>query len=235
MTAPALFPATQWSLVLSARANGAQGREALEALLRAYWPPLFAYLRSDGHPPDVAQDLLQGYLTRLLARNDLNQVAPENGRFRSYLLAGLRNHLVSELRRERAAKRGAGTVVSLESDEAARHLAAAPAPGLSPEAAFDRQWACTMLARALRRLEHEHHEQGRSRLFEILRPTLTGDGDEDHATLAARLDLTPGAVAVAVHRLRRRLRDLVRFEVSQTVGTRTDLEAEMRHLLAVWD
>jgi RNA polymerase sigma factor (sigma-70 family) len=228
------FPATQWSLVMSAGAASPRSREALEALIRAYWPPLFAFLRIDGQDPEDAKDLLQGYLARLLERDDLAQVAPERGRFRSYLLAGLRNYLVSQTRRDGAGKRGAGGVISIETEEAAREVALTPAAGLTPELAYDRRWARTVLERALDRLEAEHESGNRGLLFAVLKPSLTGDASQDYAALAAQLGLTVGAVAVAVHRLRRRLRELVRSEVSQTVGSASDLEAEMRHLLAAW-
>lgn len=231
---PAGFPATHWSLVLSAGADREGSRQALEALLEAYWPPLLTFLRMDGHDPDTARDLLQGYLARLLERQDLATVAPERGRFRSYLLAGLRNYLVSEARKEKAVKRGAGAVVSIDSVEALRQVAAIPAAGTTPEVAFDRQWARTVLERALDRLRYEHEAQRKGRLFEVLRPTLTGEDVEDYSALAGQLGLSAGAVAVAVHRLRRRLRELVRAEVSRTVGSASDIEAEMRHLLAVW-
>jgi RNA polymerase sigma factor (sigma-70 family) len=231
---PADFPVTHWSLVLSAGAGREGSMQALDSLLQAYWSPLLAFLRMDGHDPDIAKDLLQGYLTRLLERQDLAQVAPERGRFRSYLLAGLRNYLVSEARKEKTAKRGAGAVVSLESDEALSYVSALPAKGTTPEVAFDRQWARTVLERALDRLRYEHEVQRKGRLFEALRPTLSGEDVEDYTGLAGQLGLSAGAVAVAVHRLRRRLRELVRAEVSQTVGSASDLEAEMRHLLAVW-
>jgi RNA polymerase sigma-70 factor (ECF subfamily) len=231
---PVEFPATRWSLVLHARRDTAGSREALETLLRAYWPPLLAFLIADGQTPDDARDLVQGFLARLLERNDLERVAPENGRFRSYLLAGLRHHLVSETRRARAAKRGAGALVSLEQDEAVAHLATLPAPGVSPETAYDRQWARLILERALARLRQEHAAQGKQALYEALAPALAGNEAAGHASLAARLGMSPGAVAVALHRLRRRLRELVRYEVLQTVGSAADLEGEMRHLLTVW-
>jgi RNA polymerase sigma factor (sigma-70 family) len=231
---PVEFPVTRWSLVLQARRDPAGSREALETLLRAYWPPLLAFLIADGQTPEDARDLVQGFLARLLERNDLEHVAPENGRFRSYLLAGLRNHLVSETRRANAAKRGAGALVSLEQEDVTSHLATLPAPGVNPETAYDRQWARLILERALARLRQEHAAQGKQTLYEALGPALTGDDSTSHANLAARLGLSPGAVAVALHRLRRRLRELVRYEVLQTVGSAGDLEAEMRHLLTVW-
>lgn len=228
------FPVTRWSLVLDLRGDPARSREALETLLRLYWPPLYAYLRADGQSPEDARDLLQGFLARLLERGDLARLEPGRGRFRSYLLAGLRNHLVSEVRRETAAKRGAGGVVSLEAEEATAWLAAQPAPGTSPEAAYDQQWARLVLQRALVRLRRELVVQGRQTQFELLAPALAGGAEGGHAALAEKLGLSPSAVAVLVHRLRRRLRELVRHEVLQTVGSAADLEDELRHLLRVW-
>lgn len=222
-------------MVLDVRGDPARSREALETLLRLYWPPLYAFLLADGQSPEDARDLLQGFLARLLERNDLARVEPGRGRFRSYLLAGLRNHLVSETRRDKAAKRGAGAVVSLDAEEAAAWLAERPAPGAGPEAAFDRQWARLVLQRALERLRREQGAQGKLRQYATLAPALAGDATASHDALAQRLGMSAGAVAVALHRLRRRLRELVRHEVIQTVGSAADLDEEMRHLLAVWN
>lgn len=229
------FPQTHWSVVSCAGGPGEDSRRALEVLIQTYWPPLFAFLRRDGHDPDTAKDLVQGYLARLLERRDLAGVGPDKGRFRSYLLAGLRNYLVSEARRENAVKRGAGTVVSIETEEASRVLAVTAGTGLSPEAIYDRQWARTILERALNRLRAEHEAPARRGIFEALQPALAGEDDEGYTALAARLGCTPGALAVTLHRLRRRLRELVRDEVRQTVGSAADFEVELRHLLTVWD
>lgn len=231
---PAAFPVTRWSLVFEVRSDPARSRAALEALLRLYWPPLHAFLLADGQAPEDARDLVQGFLSRLLERADLARVEPGRGRFRSYLLAGLRNYLVSERRREQAAKRGAGAVVSLDTEEAAAWLAERPAPGAGPEAAFDRQWARLVLQRALERLRREQEAQDKLAQYEALAPALGGDAADGHEALARRLGMSAGAVAVALHRLRRRLRELVRHEVIQTVGTAADLGEEMRHLLNVW-
>lgn len=235
MGGPGEFPATQWSLVLQAGSRTEGSREALEKLARAYWTPLYAYLRRDGHDPHGAEDLLQGFFARLLAREDLASVAPAQGKFRSYLLAGLRNHLVSEARREQAQKRGGRhETVALDTGEPERELAGSVAPPVTPEAEFDRRWARTVLERALEQLRAEHAGRGRAALYETLKPGLVGDLDHDYAQLGQAAGLSAGAVAVAVHRLRQRLRELVRLEVMQTVGTAAELEDELRHLLRVW-
>lgn len=231
---PVEFPVTRWSLVLDVRKDPTRSREALEALLRLYWPPLYAFLLADGQTPEDARDLVQGFLARLLEREDLTRLEPGRGRFRSYLLAGLQNYLVSERRRDQAAKRGAGAVVSLDTEEATAWLAERPAPDAGPEAAFDRQWARLVLQRALERLRREQEAQDKQVQYEALAPALGGDAADSHEVLARRLGMSAGAVTVALHRLRRRLRELVRYEVIQTVGSAADLEEEMRHLLNVW-
>lgn len=229
------FPVTKWSMIQRATAvPDPASHRALEDLCRAYWAPLYAFLRRAGHDPHAAKDLVQGYLARLLAREDLQRVGPEKGRFRSYLLAGLQHHLVSEERRQQAQKRGGGaTLLSLDAEEAEALCGPAVTDAATPDLAFDRRWAETVLDRALLGLEQEHLRRGKPDLYETLKPTLAGDEGSDYASLGRKLGMTPGAVAVAVHRLRLRLRELVRAEVAQTVGTADDLEEEMRSLLAI--
>jgi RNA polymerase sigma factor (sigma-70 family) len=229
------FPATKWSIIQrAATVPSATSRAALEDLCRAYWPPLYAFLRRSGHDPDGAKDLVQGYIARLLERGDLASIAPEKGRFRSYLLSGLRNFLVSEARRETAQKRG-GTeaIFSLDASDLEMLLADDMADALTPDLAYDRRWAETILERALENLRQEHISRGKGPLYESLKTVLVTDVAEDYASLGSGLGMTPGAVAVAVHRLRLRLRELVRAEVAQSVGTEADLEDEMRSLFAI--
>jgi RNA polymerase sigma-70 factor (ECF subfamily) len=235
MGGPGEFPATQWSLVLRAGARADTSQVALESLARTYWNPLYAYLRRDGHDVHAAEDLLQGFFARLLAREDLATVAPAQGRFRSYLLAGLRNFLVSEARREQAQKRGGRhEVVALETERFESELAGSVTPPASPEVEFDRRWARTILERALDRLRAEHAGRGKGDLYDTLKPGLLGESEADYARLGQAAGLTPGAVAVAGHRQRHRLREIVRLEVAQTVGSAAELDEEMRHLLRVW-
>jgi RNA polymerase sigma-70 factor (ECF subfamily) len=221
--------------VLGARGTGVRGRAALEELCSIYWPPLYSYARRTGNSPEAAADAVQGYLARLLARGDLEKVEPDRGRFRSYLLAGIRHYLVSEARREHAAKRGGEHLTfSLDATEMERSVAQELTENLTPEVAFDRRWAQMVIDRAIGRLATEHSTRGRIEHFEILKPTLAGDESAGYATLGKRLGLSEGAVGVAIHRMRSRLRELVRAEVAQTVGTESDLEEELRHLLGVW-
>ena len=228
------FPATKWTIILKAAAGHSRAsRVALEDLCRAYWPPLYAFLRRAGHEPDEAKDLVQGYIVRLLEREDLATVSPDKGRFRTYLLRGLRNHLVSEVRRETAQKRGGRNAcfpLDTRNDEAV--LAAGLAETLSPDVAFDRRWAETILDRSLEALRQEYNNRGKGRVYEALKSALANEA-EDYSSLGRELSMTAGAVAVTVHRLRLRLRELVRAEVAQTVGSEADLEEEMSNLLAI--
>jgi RNA polymerase sigma-70 factor (ECF subfamily) len=231
----AQFPATCWSLVRQAGDGPSSASQAaLETLCGAYWPPLYAYLRRTGHDPDAAKDLVQGYLARLLERNDLAAVAPGRGGFRSYLLAGLRNFLVSEIRRESAQKRGGGAeVISIDAQAAESGCGAVLDGDLTPDQAFDRRWAETILLRAIEALRGEYLARRKGELFERLRPALSGAVAEDSAALGRELGMTPGAITVAVHRLRLRLRELVRLEVAQTVESAGLVDEEMRNLLAI--
>lgn len=229
------FPPTKWSVIQKAAgAPSASARAALEDLCQAYWRPLYAFLRRSGHDPEEAKDLVQGYLSRLLERGDLGNIGPERGRFRSYLLSGLRNFLVSKVRHDAAQKRGGSQpTFSLDAGELETTLAHDVADMQTPDLAYDRQWAETILERALEALKQEHVSRGKGPLFEVLKTVLTAESVEDYASLSDGLGMTPGAVAVAVHRLRLRLRALVRAEVAQSVGSEVELEEEMRSLFAV--
>ncbi len=230
------FDTTHWSVVLLASGGlTADSRQALETLCRTYWSPLYAYLRRTGITPEESKDLVQGFLARLLERDDLATVGPEKGRFRTYLLAGLRNFLVSERRRSSAQKRGGhAQILSLDSEEAERICGNDLASERTPEAAFDRRWAETILERALAALRAEHEAKGKVRAYDQLKPFLSGDDEGGYARVAAELGMSTGTIAVAVHRLRARLRDLIRHEVARTVGSEGDVDAEMRTLMTVW-
>lgn len=178
--------------------------------------------------------MVQGYLARLLEREDLATVSADKGRFRSYLLAGLRNYLVSEARQAGALKRGGrAEIISLDIENAEALYSASLADGATPDLAFDRRWAETILDQALEKLRQENISRGKEKLYDTLKPCLAADATDDYASLGRELGLTPGAIAVAVHRLRLRLRELVRNAVADTVGSEVDLEDEMRNFLAI--
>ena len=229
------FPATRWSVIIRAVAKPSPlSRAALEDLCRLYWPPLYAFLRRSGQTPHEAQDLVQGYLARLLEREDLATVNSEKGRFRSYLLAGLRNYLVSEARQAGTLKRGGrAEIISLDIENAEALCRTALTDGATPDLAFDRRWAETILDQALEKLRAENVARGKEKLYETLKPCLATDAADDYASLGRELAMTPGAIAVAIYRLRLRFRELVRAAVADTVGSEADLEEEMRNFLAI--
>jgi RNA polymerase sigma factor (sigma-70 family) len=229
------FPSTHWSKVIHAgRGELPGGSAALEDLCRAYWPPLYSFLRRQGHSPHDAEDLVQGFLARVLAREDLAGVGPEKGRFRTFLLTSLRNFVIKQALRDKALKRGGGKPpISINAEEAER-LCGSDLTAESPEAAFDRRFAQAIVTRAFAALREEHRARGKEALFASLAPLLDGAEPEGYEPAAAQLGITPGAVAVAVHRMRGRLRELLRAEVRQLCTSAAEEEQEMKHLLDAW-
>jgi len=227
-----VFAQTRWSVVVAAR-DPVRARTALEELCRVYWFPLYTYVRRRGYSPEDAQDLTQTFLARLLEKNWLDVVAPEKGKFRSFLLAALKHFLANEWDRARARKRGGGTVpVSLDTETRYQRE---PRDELSPDRLFDRQWALALLEIVLDRLGKEHDTPERRRLFAALRGTLTGDEPAGgYAAAARQLGLNEGAIKVAVHRLRKQYRDLLREEIAQTVADPQEVSEELRSLFAAF-
>jgi len=229
-----LFVTTRWSVVLAAQA-GSGGERALETLCRTYWYPLYAFVRSRGNSPADAQDLTQEFFARLLARNYLDAVAPERGRFRTFLRMALQRFLANEWDRARAKKRGGDCVqVPFDTELAERRLSDERGSPLPPDRTYDRRWAQALLDDAATRLEAEYVAGGRDAEFLALRPHLTADrGEIPYAEIAESLRTTEGAARVAIHRLRRRFRESFRQAVADTVSSPEELETEMREVLAV--
>jgi len=229
------FNTTHWSVVLAARGESKDAQEALEKLCGVYWYPLYAFVRRQGHSPEDAEDLIQGFFARLLERKDLETVQRERGRFRSYLLVSLKHYLINEQLRARAEKRGGGrSLISLDEVEAEKKFAREPADKSTPEKSFERRWAMALLDKVLERLRKEYEATDRLRLFESLRGFLSDDPVEhSQAQIGAELGLSAGAVKQAVRRLRQRYRELLQEEVAQTVATAADIDDEVRHLVAV--
>jgi RNA polymerase sigma factor (sigma-70 family) len=228
------FATTRWSLVLaaSADASSAGAHEALATLCETYWYPLYAFLRSRGYDAEDAQDLTQAFFARLLEKHAISQADPTRGRFRSFLLASLKHFAANERDRDMAKKRGGGApMLSLEVEGAEGRFQMEPPSDETPERIFDRRWALTLLGRVMSRLEAEMSESGRHRQFERLKAYLSGDCPQlSYAETGAQLGMSEGAVKVAVHRLRRQFRDLVRDEIAQTVASSEEIEDELRHL-----
>ena len=237
----ASFSTTRWTLVLDAARHGktdthdaspSAASRALSALCAQYRPPLLAHALRRGLPPPDAEDAVQGFLATLLRPGSFAAVRPELGRFRAWLLAAF-NHRLADLRdHARAAKRGAHLLPALDADAHRAALASAPDPAPAPDAAFDREWALALLRTVQDRLRAEQTAAGRATHFELLAPALSGrDSAAPHAELATRLGLTEPALRVALHRLRARYRQLLRYEIAHTVARPEDIDDELRHLI----
>lgn len=229
------FAHTRWSVVLAAAEKTEDAAAALEKLCRAYWPPVNAHVRRQGYDVHEAEDLTQEFFSRLLASNSLTSVAPHKGRFRSWLLAALRNFLVNEWKRATALKRGGRQAVySLDAMEPHQREACEPSDRETPDSVFERRWAETVLTRANARLRREYEAAGQGTRFETLKTyLLQGDGSVPYETTAQLLGLTEGAVRSAIYKLRQRYGAVVRAEIAETVEHGDEVEDEMRHLLAV--
>jgi len=232
------FLTTQWSVVFAA-GEGASDRssEALATLCELYWYPLYAFVRRRGYDPDTAQDLTQAFFARVIEKAYLRDATPTRGRFRSFLLGSLKHFLANEWDHAHAQKRGGGATmlpleVELQQGETRYRLE--PVNDETPERLFERQWGLTLLERVVTRLRIESNEADKGALFEALKPALTGEPlDETYAQLGERLGMSEGAVKVAVHRLRRRIRTLLQEEIARTVESPDDVEDEIQHLFEV--
>jgi RNA polymerase sigma factor (sigma-70 family) len=227
------FVPTQWSLVLAAGGGAADSGGALEQLCRVYWPPVHAHLRRQGMDAHRAEDLTQEFFARLLAGNSFASVSPEKGRFRTFLLAALKHFLINEWKRDRAQKRGGGQpLVALDALEPGLRDALEPRAEESPDAAYDRRWALTVLARVAERMKAEYAAAGQSERYEGLKGYLL-DGSEprSYAESAGRLGISEAAVKSAVYKIRQRFGAMLRAEVARTVGREGEVEDEIRCLL----
>ena len=232
---PLVFATTRWSEVLAAgQAGSAHSHEALARLCETYWYPLYAFLRRRGLSPEDAQDSTQEFFARLLAGHWLKDADRAKGRFRTFLLTALTRFLANEWDRARAQKRGGGKVaVPLDTQVAETCYQSDTRLGMSPDCLYDRQWAMTLLERALGRLEAEQKRLGKSSEFVVLSPALALErGDIPYANLAAQLGVSEAAARMAVHRLRKQFRLVFREEIAQTVAEPAEVEAEIRHLVA---
>ena len=232
------FVPTRWTQILQARGESAEAQAALSELCAAYWKPVFSFIRREGRDEETARDLTQEFFTRLLARRGLDTVEPGRGRFRSFLLGAVKHFLADERDRAQAAKRGGGrSMFSIEAGAGTNTTAGLQIPdpaGPPPDAVFDREWAQTLVARALDLLASEFATAGKAEQFETLKPWLLGEvGSLSQAEAARRLDLTEGAIKVAIHRLRKRFRELVKAEIAQTVPEPGQVQEELRYLIEV--
>jgi DNA-directed RNA polymerase specialized sigma24 family protein len=235
-TAAGVFATTHWSVVLAAgEVESPRSREALEKLCRAYWYPLYAYVRRKGYRADDAQDLTQEFFARLLARNYLSVADRNKGKFRSFLLGSLENFLAREWTKAHAQKRGGGqTLFSLDELDAESRYCVEPAHDLTAKKMFDWRWAMTVLDQAMVQLRDECLSNNKGDLLGKVEGLLSGEkGETSYAELAAELKMGEGAIKMAVLRLRRRYGELIRSEIAQTVTTPEEADEELRFLFSV--
>ncbi len=232
----ARFATTRWSQVLAAR-DGAdsQSRQALAALCEAYWYPLYAFVRYQGYEVEAAQDLTQAYFAELLEKDFLRAVGPEGGRFRSFLLASLKNFMSKQRTRARAKKRGGGQApISIDAVSAEKRFAVEPIDQLTPDRVYERRWAMTVLGRSMDRLARKYVEKGKSDRFEGLRDFLTGQlPKRPYEEVAAELGISEATLRVAISRMRQEFGEYLRLEIAETVSDPSELDSELKYLLSV--
>ena len=227
------FATTQWSIVRQAGGSDSQeSRSALQQLCQCYWYPLYSFVRYKGHDADTAEDLTQSFFATLLQREDIQKAQPELGRFRSYLLAAMKNFLSNEWDKKKAQKRGGDKVhFSMDFSDADSRYRVEVAAGQTPESIFERQWAITLLDRVQKALRSEHEKRGKGHVFDTLKTFLAGKSSESTmADAAGRLGMTEIAVKVAVHRLRTRFGQVLRLEIQSTLDSSEDVEDEINRL-----
>jgi len=232
---PDIFATTRWTVVLTAgRTDTTRARKALADLCQTYWYPLYAYARRRGHTVQDAEDLTQGFFARMLQQDFLAGLSREKGRFRAFLLASMNHFMADEWDRASARKRDARKTIPLDAETAEHRYQTAMVEKDTPERLFERQWAMTLLETAVQRLAREYEQTGRGALFTEIQFAILGERSAvPYTDLAARLGLSPEAVRVAVHRLRRRYRQVLREEIAHTVTGEDDIIEELNYLRRV--
>ena len=232
-----MFATTHWTVVLAAGQRHTPSADAaLEELCRTDWFPLYAYVRRRGHAKADAEDLTQAFFARLLEKNFLANLDSERGKFRAFLLAALKHFLANEWDKAQAQKRGGSAAhLSLDWQTADTKFQVAAQNEPSPDKAFDREWALALLAKVIERLQQECAADGKGKLFEQLKTFLmAGGGDSAQAEVAKSLGMEEGAVRVAIHRLRKRYRALLRDEIAHTLSDEAMVDAELRALFGAF-
>ncbi len=224
-------------MVNRARGDAPEARAALGELCEAYWTPVFRFLRREGRNEDESRELAQEFFTRLLSGGGIDKADPKKGRFRSYLLGALKHFLADRRRSEGREKRGGGAVIeSIEAagTETSPGLQIPDPTGTIPDAYFDREWALSVMDRALKAVQATFAESGKGKQFEALKPWLIGETENlSQTAAAAELSMTTGAIKVAIHRLRKGFRDAIQAEIAQTVTTPEEITEELRYLIEV--
>ena len=226
------FVATRWTVVAKAKGGDTAAKTALSELCAAYYAPVNTFLRAEGRTEDAARELAHEFFARVLAGGALGGADAARGRFRSYLLGALKHFLADSRAHANREKRGGGIAPEPLDTGTSAGL---PLPSArDDDRIFDRQWALTLIARALEIVATELRDAGKGKHFDALKPWLTGENPAlSQATTAQQLGMNEGAVKVAIHRLRQRFREAVKAEIAQTVPDAADVDDELRHLLAV--
>lgn len=231
---PRVFPNTRWSVVLAAKQSSPEAAAALETICQAYWQPLYTFVRRSGKSPHDAQDLTQEFFYRLLEKRWLDSVDREKGKLRTFLIVALKRFMLNEWDKASARRRGGGQMLAQLDTAFAESGLAADNQTLAPDEAFDRQWALTLIDLTVSRLRAEFAATGKSSDYDVMKNCLLAvRGAIDYAAVAKQLNVNEGAARVAVHRLRKRFREIYREEISQTLANGADLETEMSHLATV--
>lgn len=229
------FATTHWSMVLEAQGESSAAREALENLCRTYWRPIFSFIRRQGARPEDAEDLTQGFFALLLERKDLHSVRKEKGRLRSYLLTSLKHFLTDASRQATALKRGEGQrLIPLHEIHERECVDLERSERLTAEQIYERRWAFTILEQVMARLRDEYRSAGNLRFFERMKTMLMDESDRpSQAQVAREFEMTENAVKQAFYRFRQRYQALLREEVAHTVALPSDIDHELRHLIAI--
>jgi RNA polymerase sigma factor (sigma-70 family) len=231
----AWFRTTHWTVVLeAAQRDSAQADGALARLCETYWYPLYTYIRRLGHSPEDAQDLTQEFFARFVEKDFLKSLVQEKGKFRTFLLMTLTRFLANERDRANRLKRGGGRqIISLDAQDTESRYRAEPVDDMSPEKAFERRWAMTVVDKVMAQLGVEFSERGQAELFGQLRSLLGGEGGQcTYAEVAEKFGMTVANVKVTVYRLRSRFRELLRQEIAHTVSSPEEIDDEVRYLFA---
>lgn len=230
---PRWFMTTHWSTVLAAGGTSPGSSAALERLCRIYWQPLYVYARHLGRSPEEAQDLTQSFFACLLEKRYLEAADPERGRFRSFLLVSFKHFVSKEWRRDHTIKRGGYAVIaSLDLERAEENYRLEPSDSLTPKDVYEKRWVLSLLEQVFAQLRQEYAVAGKLRLFEQIKGHLTGDSIGcTHLEIAEELGMTHGAMKVAVHRLRKRFKEVLTEEVAGTVVSPAHVEEEIGYML----
>ena len=231
-----LFPQTRWSLVLQAKNDQTNAaHEALSELCQLYWYPVYCLVRSKGYSPEDAEDHCQGFFQQLLSKRLFERAEARKGKLRSFLLNALKDHLVDQKRKSSAQKRGGGVKpLSIDEAEAEERYSLEPVEKLSPDALFDRAWAESVLARALKDLESAYAAEGKAEMFAKMQVYMSGNDADGHVPLAEELSMNATTLRVSVHRMRKRYRKLLEHLIAETVESPKDLAEEIQHLLTLF-